>query len=304
MAAVANRAILLLSCPDARGIVAEVTRFISDNGGNILDSSQHNDTESGTFFMRIEWDISSFSVPPDRIGSAFSPLAERFSMTIRLSIEPRVPKVAIFVSRQLHCLYDLILRIREGEIEAEICAVISNHRDAAEVCETFGLPFYHVPVMPPSGERDRGSPGGDDGVTVRKREAERRQQEILLETGAELVVLARYMQILSDTFVGLWTGNIINIHHSFLPAFVGARPYHQAFERGVKIIGATSHYVTPELDQGPIIEQDIARVSHRDQVSDLVRKGRNLERMVLQHAVKLHLEHRVLVCGNKTVVFE
>lgn len=281
-----KRAIILLSCPDARGIVAEVSRFIFDYGGNILDSSQHNDVETGTFFMRIEWDIESFSVPAEQISSEFAPIAERFSMNVQLSIEPRVPRIAIFVSKQLHCLYDLILSQREGEIQADICAIISNHETAREVADTFALPFYHVPV-----------------TRETRREAEDRQLQILEETGAELVVLARYMQILSDEFVRPWYGKSINIHHSFLPAFVGARPYHQAFNRGVKIIGATSHYVTTQLDEGPIIEQDITRISHRDQVRDLVQKGKNLERVVLQRAVRLHLEHRVLISGNKTVVF-
>ncbi len=236
--------------------------------------------------MRVEWDLSNLTIDEDQIWPTFRPIAERYEMDIQLHFEPRTPRVAIFVSKQLHCLYDLILRVKEGEIHANLCAVISNHKAAEEVCSTFGLPFFHVPVS-----------------KEKRHEAEAKQQQILTETGAELVVLARYMQILSDDFAAKWYGRSINIHHSFLPAFVGARPYHQAFERGVKIIGATSHYVTAELDEGPIIEQDITRISHRDQVPDLVRKGRNLERMVLQHAVSLHLSHRVLIFGNKTIVF-
>ncbi len=281
-----ERAIFLFSCPDRRGIVADVSGFIFDSGGNILDSSQHNDTETDTFFMRVEWDIQDLRFHPDEIMARFQDIAQRYAMNVQLHFEPRRPRIAIFVSRQLHCLYDLVLRMREGEIHAEVSAVISNHEDAREVADLFRLPFYFVPVM-----------------QGKKHEAEAIQKQILADTGTELVVLARYMQILSDDFSTEWFGRAINIHHSFLPAFIGARPYHQAFARGVKIIGATSHYVSPDLDQGPIIEQDIIRISHRDQVADLVRKGRNLERMVLQHAVKLHLEHRVLISGNKTIVF-
>lgn len=281
-----ERAIFLFSCPDRRGIVADVSGFIFDSGGNILDSSQHNDTETDTFFMRVEWDIQDLRFHPDEIMARFQDIAQRYAMNVQLHFEPRRPRIAIFVSRQLHCLYDLVLRMREGEIHAEVSAVISNHEDAREVADLFRLPFYFVPVMPGT-----------------KHEAEAIQKQILADTGTELVVLARYMQILSDDFSTEWFGRAINIHHSFLPAFIGARPYHQAFARGVKIIGATSHYVSTDLDQGPIIEQDIIRISHRDQVADLVRKGRNLERMVLQHAVKLHLEHRVLISGNKTIVF-
>ncbi|TVQ22306.1 MAG: formyltetrahydrofolate deformylase [Spirochaetaceae bacterium] len=281
-----DQAILLFSCPDQRGIVADVAGFIAGIGGNILDSSQHNDIETGTFFMRVEWDLSGLTIAHDQIEPRFQKIAERYNMDAQVHFRPRRPRVAVFVSKQLHCLYDLVLRMRQGEIEADICAVISNHAAAQEVTDAFGLPFYHVEVS----DQNRA-------------DAEARQQAILEETGAEVVVLARYMQILSDGFVDRWHRKAINIHHSFLPAFVGAKPYHQAFTRGVKIIGATSHYVTAELDQGPIIEQDITRISHRDQVADLVRKGRNLERLVLQQAVKLHVEHRVLIFGNKTIVF-
>lgn len=281
-----QRAILLFSCPDQRGIVADVSGFISGIGGNILDSSQHNDVETDTFFMRVEWDLHDITISSEQVPAQFQPIADRYGMDVQIHFQPARPRIAIFVSKQLHCLYDLVIRMREGEIEADVCAVISNHEAAREVTDVFGLPFFFVPVT--SGTRD---------------EAEARQQSILEQTSADLVVLARYMQILSSSFANRWYGNAINIHHSFLPAFVGARPYHQAFARGVKIIGATSHYVTAELDQGPIIEQDITRISHRDQVADLVRKGRNLERLVLQQAVKQHVEHRVLIFGNKTVVF-
>ncbi len=281
-----ERAIFLFSCPDQRGIVADVSRFIFEAGGNILDSSQHNDIETDTFFLRVEWDTTNLVFPREEIAGRFADIERRFDMDLQLHLEPRRTKIAIFVSQHLHCLYDLVLSMREGEIEADVSAVISNHEAAREVTDAFQLPFYHVPVN-----------------AGNKAAAEQAQQEILEKTGTEMVVLARYMQILSDSFATRWYGKAINIHHSFLPAFVGAKPYHQAFARGVKIVGATSHYVTPELDQGPIIEQDITRISHRDQVADLVRKGRNLERLVLQQAVKLHVEHRVLIFGNKTVVF-
>ena len=285
--AVPGVAILLLSCPDQRGVVAEVSHFIYTYGGNIIDSHQHNDDETDTFFMRIEWDISSFTVKADRIADAFEPIAGKFSMDYRIEFPARPVRMAILVSGYDHCLYDLILRNREGETHADIVLVAGNHAKMARVAEHFDLPFHHFPVTKET-----------------KAEVEAEQIELLREQNIDLVVLARYMQILSPTFVQAFPNRIINIHHSFLPAFVGARPYHQAFARGVKIIGATSHYVTEDLDQGPIIEQDVARISHKDNVPALVQKGRNLEKLVLSRAVKLHLEHRVLVFGNKTVVFD
>jgi formyltetrahydrofolate deformylase len=281
------RAVLLLSCPDKRGIVAEVSHFIFTYNGNIVHSSQHNDEQSGTFFMRVEWDISEFALPPDRIKAAFEPIAIKFHMSFMLEFSDQVPRIAVFVSRQDHCLFDLLLRNKEGEIGGEIALIVSNHRDHEPVAEWFGIPFYHFPV-----------------TRETKPQVERKEIELLKSQHIDLVVLARYMQILGKEFVDAYPNRIINIHHSFLPAFVGAKPYHQAFERGVKIIGATSHYVTEELDQGPIIEQDVTRVSHRDSVEDMVQKGKNLEKLVLARAVRLHVDHRVLAYRNKTVVFE
>ena len=282
-----TRAILLLSCPDKRGIVAEVSHFIFTYNGNIIHSSQHNDEHACTFFMRVEWDISAFALPADKIKVAFEPIAIKFRMSFILEFSDHVPRMAVFVSKQDHCLFDLLLRNKEGEIAGEIALIISNHRDHEHVAEWFGIPFQHFPVTKET-----------------KPEVERAELDLLRSEGVDLVVLARYMQILGGEFVETFPNRIINIHHSFLPAFVGAKPYHQAFERGVKIIGATSHYVTEDLDQGPIIEQDVTRVSHRDSVEDLVQKGKNLEKMVLARAVRLHVEHRVLTYGNKTVVFE
>ncbi len=276
------KAILLLSCPDIRGIVAEVSHFIFTYNGNILRSDQHSDPETDTFFMRVEWDLSEFKIPESKIAPAFEPIAEKFSMNWRIEFSSRTTRIAVFVSRLDHCLYDLLLRSKEGELPGEIVMIAANHPDLAPVAGYFGIPFHLVEAGP---------------------DADNRHLELLRAVSVDLVVLARYMQILGDTLVDAYRNRIINIHHSFLPAFVGAKPYHQAFARGVKIIGATSHYVTRELDQGPIIEQDTARISHRDAVPDLVQKGKNLEKLVLSRAVRLHLEHRILVFGNKTVVF-
>lgn len=280
-------AILLLSCPDSRGIVAEISHFIFTYNGNILHSDQHNDPETGTFFMRIEWDLEGFKIPRPKIAQAFEPIAEKFSMDWRLEFTSRKLRMAIFVSKFDHCLYDLLLRNRSGELRAEIALILSNHEAARPIAESFGIPFHLFHVTKET-----------------KTEVEDREMELLTENRIDLIVLARYMQILSDRFAERFRNRIINIHHSFLPAFVGAKPYHQAYSRGVKIIGATSHYVTAELDQGPIIEQDVTRISHRDSVEDLIQKGQNLEKLVLSRAVKLHLEHKVLVFGNKTVVFD
>lgn len=281
------RAVLLFSCPDARGIVAEVTHFIFTYGGNILHSSQHNDAETDTFFMRVEWDLSDFALPREKIESAFEPIAIKFSMNVLLEFSEVRNRLAILVSKYDHCLFDLLLRTKEGELDTDIAMIISNHPETAHIAEWFGVPFYHIPVTKET-----------------KAEAEAKQVELIKDGDANLVVLARYMQILSPAFVSEFPNRIINIHHSFLPAFVGAKPYHQAFSRGVKIIGATSHYVTETLDEGPIIEQNVSRISHRDSIPDLVQKGRNLEKLVLSRAVRLHLEHRLLVFNNKTVVFD
>ena len=280
-------ATLLLSCDDQKGLVAAVSEFLYRNGGNIVHADQHTDREERVFLQRVEWEVADFAVPRDGIAEAFRPVAERFGMRWELRFSDYVPRIAVLASRQPHCLYDMLARWRMGEFQAEVPLVISNHDDAGAIAASFDVPFACVP-MP----------------SAAKAEGEARMAEMLERERIDLVVLARYMQVLSDGFVGRYPRRIINIHHSFLPAFAGARPYHQAHERGVKIIGATAHYATPELDQGPIIDQDVARVSHRDSVDDLVRKGRDLEKVVLARAVDLHLRNRVLVYGNKTVVFD
>ena len=281
-----RRAILLLWSPDRPGIVAEVSHFIFTYGGNIIDSSQHHDPVSDTFLMRIEWDLENFALPEEKITPAFEPIAIKFGMTFQLKFSSRTSRIAIMVSTYDHCLYDLLLREREGETQADIRMIISNHEKLKPVAELFDVPFHYVPV-----------------TKENKHRAEETQLALLREEKIDLVVLARYMQILTPAFIEAFPNAIINIHHSFLPAFVGAKPYHQAYERGVKIIGATSHYVTVDLDQGPIIEQDVTRVSHRDSISTMIQKGRDLERLVLSRAVKLHLQHRVMPLGNRTVVF-
>jgi len=280
-------AVLLISCADQRGLVASVSDFLYRNDGNIVHADQHTDREEGVFLQRVEWEIDGFAIPRDGIARAFRPIAERFGMAWSLHFSDEMPRAAILVSKMHHCLYDLLARWRLGEFRCEIPLVISNHSDARPIAEEFGIPFHHLPVT-----RDT------------RAEQEARIVDLLESERVDVTVMARYMQVLSDGFVRQFPNRIINIHHSFLPAFAGARPYHQAHERGVKIIGATAHYATPELDQGPIIDQDVARVSHRDSVDDLVRKGRDLEKVVLARAVDLHLRSRVLVYGNKTVVFD
>ena len=288
-------AVLLLSCPDQKGLVATVSDFLYRNNGNIIHADQHTDPstslrpglEEGVFLQRVEWELADFAIPRPEIAEAFQPIAQRFGMTWSLHFSDYVPRVAVFVSELPHCLYDLLARWRMGEFRAEIPLVISNHRDLQPIVEGFAVAYHHYPMTP--------------GTKAAQQE---RILEALEEQRIDLIVLARYMQILGDEFVNRYPNRIINIHHSFLPAFAGARPYHQAHERGVKIIGATAHYVTPELDQGPIIEQDVVRVSHRDSVADLVRKGRDLEKVVLARAVDLHLRNRIVVYGNKTVVFD
>ena len=280
-------AILLVSCPDRKGIVREIASFIATNNGNIIHFDQHIDFQKGIFFARVEWDITEFRIPRDQIGEAFRSIAEKFSMDYRIHFSDYLQKVAIFVSKQGHCLYDLLQRFRSGDLRGSPELVISNHPDLRPVAEFFGVPFYHIPKS-----RDN------------KRETEEKELKLLEEKGIDLIVLARYMQILSKDFVDRYRNRIINIHHSFLPAFPGAKPYHRAYERGVKIIGATSHYVTEVLDEGPIIDQDIIRVSHRDSLEDFIRKGKDIERIVLARAVKWHLEHKVLVYEGRTVVFD
>jgi len=280
-------AILLLSCPDKKGIVAGVSNFIFKNGGNIVHADQHTSVGSKTFFMRIEWELNGFRIPRREIGAAIAPLANRFGMKWDLRFTDEVPRVALFVSRHVHCFHDLIMRRRMGEFRAEIPLVVSNHLDLKPLARQFGLKFMHFPITP-----------------ANKARQEEREIRELERHRIDLVVLARYMQVLSNTFVEAWRNRAINIHHSFLPAFAGGKPYQQAYERGVKIIGATSHYVTENLDDGPIIAQDVIKISHRDSVDDIVMKGKDLERVVLARAVRLHLENRILVHGSKTVVFE
>jgi formyltetrahydrofolate deformylase len=283
-------AVLLLSCPDQKGLVASVSDFLYRNDGNIIHADQHTDAEEGIFLQRVEWELDGFRIPRGEIGEAFRPIAERFAMTWSLRFSDYVPRIAVFVSQQAHCMYDLLARQRMGEFRAEAPLVISNHPDLRAAAESAlgGGAAYHAFEITPA------TKAAQERAIIDLLEAER----------IDLLVLARYMQVLSGEFVARYPNRIINIHHSFLPAFAGARPYHQAYERGVKIIGATAHYVTAELDQGPIIEQDVVRVSHRDSVADLVRKGKDLEKVVLARAVDFHLRNRIVVYGNKTVVFD
>ena len=280
-------AIILISSPDRPGLVAAVTDFINVNGGNITNLEQHVDKQENAFFMRIEWDLKNFTIPKEKISDYFQTLyANKYNMTFRLYFNDYTPRMAVFVSKMSHCLFDILARYTAGEWNVEIPLIISNHEDLRWVAERFGIE-YHVLKL----NKDN------------KDEIEARQLSLLEEKKIDFIVLARYMQILTDKFIESYPNKIINIHHSFLPAFVGARPYHAAYERGVKIIGATSHYVTAELDAGPIIEQDITRISHRDSVGNLVRKGQDLEKIVLSHAIEYHLNRRVLVYKNKTILF-
>ncbi|MBS1856279.1 MAG: formyltetrahydrofolate deformylase [Acidobacteria bacterium] len=280
-----NTAVLLIDCPDRKGLVAAVSGLLYRHGANILHADQHRDQEAGLFFMRVEWDLEAFGL--DAFRAEFAPLAGELCMRWRIEEMARRPRVALFVSQYLHCLVDLLHRRQIGELNCEIPLIVSNHPDAGALARFHGVEFRLVPV-----------------TAAARSEAEAEQVALLGEHGIELIVLARYMQILSPDFVRRYPRRIINVHHSFLPAFVGARPYHAAFQRGVKLIGATSHYVTEELDAGPIIEQDVVRISHRDQVEDLIVKGRDLERMVLSRAVMWHLEQRILCYEKKTVIFD
>jgi formyltetrahydrofolate deformylase len=287
MATDRTTATLLITCRDQKGLVAAVSDFLYRNEGNITHADQHTDNERGIFLQRVEWELEGFRVSRDGIAGAFRPLAERFDMRWTLHFSDEVPRVALLVSKLPHCLYDLLARWRLGELHAEIPLIISNHDDARPIAESFGVPYHVLPV-----------------TAATKAEQETQIEALVARERIDLIVLARYMQVLSAGFCERNAGRIINIHHSFLPAFAGARPYHQAHERGVKVIGATAHYATPDLDQGPIIVQDVARVSHRDSVDDLVRIGKDLEKVVLARAVELHLRHRVIVYGNKTAVFD
>jgi formyltetrahydrofolate deformylase len=279
-------ATLVISCPDQRGLVAKFANFIYANGGNITHADQHTDFEAGLFLTRIEWQLKGFNLPKDVITPAFNAIAQPLNAKWELHFSDTLPRIAIWVSRQDHCLFDLIWRHRAKEFHAEIPLIMSNHPDLQPIVEQFGIDYHYLPI-----------------TKENKQEQEAKQLELLHEYKIDLVVLAKYMQIVSADFIEKFP-QIINIHHSFLPAFIGANPYHRAFERGVKIIGATAHYATADLDAGPIIEQDVVRVSHRDEVNDLIRKGKDLERIVLARAVRLHLQNRVLVYGNRTVVFE
>jgi formyltetrahydrofolate deformylase len=281
-----NSAILLISCPDRKGEVAAIADFVYRHNGNILHADEHGDEESGLFLMRVEFDPKDFDFPLADFGKHFSPVAEAFAMQWRLAQSSSRPRMIVLVSKYDHCLVDLLYRHQSGELACEIPLIISNHPDNQAVADFYKIPYAVVPF-----------------TKENKQTAERQIQSLIEEHNPDFLILARYMQILSNEFVHRYPQRIINIHHSFLPAFVGARPYHQAFERGVKLIGATSHYVTQILDDGPIIEQDVVRVSHRDTVEDLIRKGRDLEKVVLSRAVRSLVENRVLVYGNKTVVF-
>jgi formyltetrahydrofolate deformylase len=283
---VQDTATLLVCCPDRKGLVAALAQVLYGHGANILDADQHTDPVAGQFFQRIKFDMSELHTDRRSLETAITEVAERFSMSWRLCDRLHRYKTALFVSKYDHCLYDLLLRQRSGELATDIPLIISNHADLEPVARQFDIPFHHVPITKDT-----------------KAEQEARALGLLKEAGVDLVVLARYMQILTDDFLKAFSGQVINIHHSFLPAFMGSKPYHRAFERGVKLIGATAHYATAELDEGPIIEQDVVRCSHRDSVEDLVRKGRDLEKVVLARAVRWHLDDRVLVYDNKTVVF-
>ena len=278
---------LLVSCPDRRGIVAALAQTLYGHGANILDADQHTDPVAGQFFQRIRFDLSEMHVDRKTLERAVGEVAERFEMRWQMLLASERKRVAIFVSRYDHCLWDLLLRHRAGELACDIPLVVSNHPDLKAVADQFGVEFQVFPI-----------------TTASKSEQEQRELELLAARRIDLVVLARYMQVLSTAFIERWPARIINIHHSFLPAFVGSKPYHQAYQRGVKLIGATAHYATADLDEGPIIDQDVARASHRDSPADLVRKGRDLERSVLARALRWHVDDRVLVYGNKTVVFD
>ena len=278
---------LLLHCPDKPGILAEVTDFITVNKGNIIYLDQYVDHVENIFFMRIEWELQEFLVPQEKIEDYFETLyAQKYGMSFRLYFSDVKPRMAIFVSKMSHCLFDMLARYTAGEWNVEIPLIISNHPDLQPVAERFGIPFYLFPITKET-----------------KEEQEQKEMELLKKYKVDFIVLARYMQVISENMINAYPNKIINIHHSFLPAFVGAKPYHAAFERGVKIIGATSHYVTTELDAGPIIEQDVVRITHKDAIEDLVNKGKDLEKIVLSRAVQKHIERKVLAYKNKTVIF-
>jgi formyltetrahydrofolate deformylase len=287
MAQKSPTAILLINSPDRKGLVASIADFLYHHNANILHADQHQDNELKLFFMRVEWELDEFELDQESFRRKFAPIAAEFNMRWRLEWLPQRPVVAIFVSKFLHCLIDLLHRYQTGELPCTIPLIISNHTDAKPYADFYGIPFHHIPV-----------------TAGTKAEAEAKQIELIQANGVHLIVLARYMQVLSPAFVTRYPRQIINVHHSFLPAFTGAKPYHAAFERGVKLIGATSHYVSDVLDEGPIIEQDVVRVSHRERIEDFIQKGRDVERLVLSRAVQWHVQHRILGYANKTVVFD
>lgn len=282
-------AILLLHCPDEQGIISEVTKFITDNQGNIVYLDQYVDREDGMFFMRIEWELKNFTIPREKIYEYIDTLySQRYNMTFNLYFNDERPRMAIFVSKMSHCLYDLLARYKAGEWNVDIPCIVSNHEDLRYVAEQFNIPYYVWSI-----KKDHSN----------KEEVEKAEMELLKKEKVTFIVLARYMQIITDGMISAYPHKIINIHHSFLPAFIGAKPYHQAWERGVKIIGATSHYVTAELDAGPIIEQDVTRITHKDTPESLVLKGKDLEKIVLSRAVTKHIERKILTYNNKTIIF-
>ncbi len=280
-------AILLISCPDQKGLVATIANFLYQYNANILHADQHQDSAENLFLMRIEWDLDGFLLEMEHFAGAFQPIAQKFSMQWHVAYSHERQRMAIFVSKYDHCLEDLLYRHQSGELKCEIPLIISNHPDNKRLADFYNIPFHVISV-----------------TKENKEEAEAEQFALLKDNQIDLIVLARYMQILSPHFVERYPRRVINIHHSFLPAFLGAKPYHRAFERGVKLIGATAHYVTEVLDDGPIIEQDVVRISHRDQINDLMQKGRDLEKVVFSRAIRWHLEHRVLTYANKTVIFD
>ena len=282
-------AILLLHCPDEQGIISEVTKFITDNQGNIVYLDQYVDREDGMFFMRIEWELKNFTIPREKIYEYIDTLySQRYKMTFNLYFNDERPRMAIFVSKMSHCLYDLLARYKAGEWNVDIPCIVSNHEDLRYVAEQFNIPYYVWSI-----KKDHSN----------KEEVEKAEMELLKKEKVTFIVLARYMQIISDGMISAYPHKIINIHHSFLPAFIGAKPYHQAWDRGVKIIGATSHYVTADLDAGPIIEQDVTRITHKDTPESLVLKGKDLEKIVLSRAVTKHIERKILTYNNKTIIF-
>ncbi len=281
-------AILLITCPDQKGLVAIVTDFLHRNNGNIISLEQHVDRAAAQFFMRVEWELQNFEIPKDKIDDYFGTLiGNKFQMKWSLHFTDQKPRMAVFVSKMSHCLYDILQRYKSGEWAVEIPVIVSNHAGMEQLAQRFDIPFKHLPI-----------------TKANKIEQEAQQIALMQELGVDFIVLARYMQILTDNFIRAFPNKIINIHHSFLPAFKGAKPYHSAYERGVKIIGATSHYVTADLDEGPIIAQDIRMVSHKDSVKDMIRKGKDMEKVVLSRAIWLELKHKILPYKNRTIVFE